>query len=144
MGISVGLDQRLAGVRSGGIARYALELGDALEEISGIDIQRILHHGDPSSATGDIRLRTPAHHRLEPIAIGVELALRRHSFDVYHATDFIAPRLVRCPVVVTVHDLAFMRWPDHLSKDASPLLPADRQPVEADSPLDHAVRVDQI
>ena len=52
MGISVGLDQRLAGVRSGGIARYALELGDALDEM--------LRHWHPdASSTMVIRHRPP-------------------------------------------------------------------------------------
>ena len=116
--ITIGVDQRLAHVRSGGIARYALELGDALSRLPALDVKRIRHHRDPSSSADDVRLHTPAHHRIEPLAIGVELALRRHTFDVYHATDFVAPRLMRCPVVATVHDLAFMRWPDHLRRDA--------------------------
>jgi glycosyltransferase involved in cell wall biosynthesis len=46
------------------------------------------------------------------------LALARYRPDVYHATDFIAPYLPGVPVVATVHDLAFVHWPDDLTPDA--------------------------
>ena len=82
-----------------------------------LDVRPLYHRSSPP---GDARrtLRTPAHHRLETWTVGLELALARRRFDVYHATDFIAPRFVRGPVVATVHDLAFMRYPDHLSRDS--------------------------
>jgi glycosyltransferase involved in cell wall biosynthesis len=114
----VAFDQRLASYRGGGIARYQIELGDALARQSDIEVHRLLHSRDTAQSGNDVRLRTPPHHRLEPYAIGLELAARRRSFDAYHATDFVAPRFIRYPVVVTVHDLAFIRWPDHLSPDA--------------------------
>lgn len=102
----------------GGISRYALELGNALSALPDIDLAPIRHSRDSVATAGDIKLRTPPHHRFETFAIGAELALRRERFDVYHATDFVAPRLMRSPVVVTIHDLVFIRWPDHLSRDA--------------------------
>lgn len=116
--LRVGLDLRLAGYRSGGISRYALELASALERVPDINVQPLRHHSDPTALAHDIKLRTPAHHRLETHALGIELALKRISLDVYHATDFVGPRLLRAPVVATVHDLAFLRWPDQLSRDA--------------------------
>ena len=117
-GLRVGFDQRLAAYRMGGISRYALELGNALAALSDIDLARLRHSSDRAATPRDLKLRTPPHHRLETCAIGIELAMQRGRFDVYHATDFVGPRFTRCPVVVTIHDLAFIRWPDHLSRDA--------------------------
>ncbi|MEZ4521180.1 MAG: glycosyltransferase family 1 protein [Thermomicrobiales bacterium] len=116
--IRVGLDQRLSAYRPGGISRYATELGTALAELPEIDLVRLLHRSDRSLDEEGIRLRTPPHHRLEPLAIGTELMLKRERLDVYHATDFVAPSFVRAPVIATVHDLAFIRWPDQLRRDA--------------------------
>ncbi len=116
--LRVAFDQRLAGYRAGGITRYAVELGRALDLRDDIALTPLRHHKDEFATDSDLRLRTPPHHRLEPIAVGLELALSRRPFDVYHATDFVAPRLLRLPVVTTVHDLAFLRWPDQLERDA--------------------------
>ncbi len=95
--LHIGLDQRLSAYRSGGISRYALELGTALELVPDLRVTRIRRKRGAESSAGDLVLRTPAHHRIEPLMIGTELALRRQSFDVYHATDFVAPRLDALP-----------------------------------------------
>lgn len=116
--LRIGLDQRLAAYRTGGISRYALELGNALSAVPNLELTRIRHKRDNAASPQDIRLRTPPHHRFETVGIGIELALNRVALDVYHATDFVAPRFARCPVVATIHDLAVIRWPDQLSRDA--------------------------
>jgi glycosyltransferase involved in cell wall biosynthesis len=114
--LQVAIDLRLVGYRAGGIARYAGELARALVQLPDLEVAPLLSrrsHAYP----GAQRLWTPPHHRFERHAIGVELALRGARPDVFHATDFIAPRLP-APVVATVHDLAFMRWPDNLTPNA--------------------------
>lgn len=112
------IDLRLAGYRAGGIARYALELYRALERRPDVMVRAIRASGDPEAGDEDLRFRTPPHHRLEQYALGVELALARYRPDVFHATDFIAPRLPRIATVATVHDLAFLRFPQHLTPDS--------------------------
>lgn len=42
-------------------------------------------------------------------------ALRQIRPDLYHAMAFVAPRFVSCPMVVTVYDLSFIRYPQVLS-----------------------------
>ncbi len=42
-------------------------------------------------------------------------ALRQIKPDLYHAMAFVAPRFVPCPLVVTVYDLSFIRYPQVLS-----------------------------
>src|SRR2546425_2547678 len=58
-------------------------------------------------------LWTPPHHRFEQLALPLELATIR--CDVYHAPDFIPPFVRRVPAVVTIHDLAFLKWPELLT-----------------------------
>jgi glycosyltransferase involved in cell wall biosynthesis len=42
------------------------------------------------------------------------VAARRDRLNVFHGTMGVLPRLLPCPAVVTVHDLAFLRWPDQV------------------------------
>lgn len=116
--LRVAFDMRLAGYRAGGIARYATDLAAALRRQAGIDLVPLRSGRDPVADPAAVRLRTPPHHRLERYAVPVELALRRVRPDVYHAVDLVAPALPRVPVVATVYDLAFLRWPDDLTADA--------------------------
>ena len=39
--------------------------------------------------------------------------LRRHSVDVFHSPVNVLPPRLSCPAVVTIHDLAFVRYPQH-------------------------------
>ena len=63
---------------------------------------------------------TPSHHRLEQYILGLEvLGLQ---LDVLHSPDFIPP--VRWPganfrSVITVHDLAFLLYPNFLTPQAA-------------------------
>lgn len=45
------------------------------------------------------------------------LEMRLHQLDLLHSTDFIPPLYSRVPSVITVHDLAFLRWPHFLTED---------------------------
>ncbi len=42
--------------------------------------------------------------------------VRRLKPDLYHGMAFVAPRGLRCPSVVTVYDLSFVRYPEVLSR----------------------------
>ncbi|MCA9914483.1 MAG: hypothetical protein KC496_14115, partial [Anaerolineae bacterium] len=37
------------------------------------------------------------------------------EFDLYHAMAFVAPLWLRMPLVVTIYDLTFMRYPERLT-----------------------------
>ncbi len=63
-----------------------------------------------------VRVFTPPHHPLEPWILPLELALVH--LDLLHSTDFIPPR-GPLPSVITVHDLAFLRWPHLLAPGAA-------------------------
>jgi glycosyltransferase involved in cell wall biosynthesis len=116
--LKVAIDLRLAGYRSGGIARYATELADALALRDDMSLFQLRSARDTLSGPQFRKLRTPPHHRLERYAVAAELLVGRMRPEVYHATDFIAPRIPGTATVATVHDLEFVRHPEYLD-DAS-------------------------
>jgi glycosyltransferase involved in cell wall biosynthesis len=116
----VAIDIRLAGQRAGGIATYALELAAALAAAPAEFRLTVLRHrrGGRLPLPPHVQQRralTPAHHRWESVAFGLEAAATRP--DLLHLPDFVPPAVRRCPAVVTVHDLAFLHWPEILDAD---------------------------
>lgn len=116
--VSVAIDLRLAGYRTGGIARYGTELAEALSRLNDVNVVELRSKHDDSGGTGAVELHTPPHHRLERYAIPTELLLKRARFDIYHAIDFVAPKVRDPRIVATVHDLEFLRHPEYLDDDA--------------------------
>ncbi len=118
----IGIDARLNAYRQGGIAQYTRLLLAALAPLVGDDeIVALQHRRQPQPMTvarnvGRALLHTPPHNRFEPLSLPVELLPRR--LDLLHCPDFVAPRLRPCPAVVTIHDLAFLRFPEILDADA--------------------------
>jgi glycosyltransferase involved in cell wall biosynthesis len=118
----IGIDARLNAYRAGGIPQYTLQLLTALAPLAPNDTLVSLQHAShprPLVELPNVRrstLFTPPHHRLEPWSLLLELLPRR--LEVLHCPDFIVPRLRCCPVVVTVHDLAFLHYPDILDASA--------------------------
>jgi glycosyltransferase involved in cell wall biosynthesis len=116
----VTIDARLAGQRAGGIAVYTTELASALAadaddlRLTVLRARTVAPLPLPP-AVNQRRALTPAHHRWEEVAFGVEALVDRP--DVIHAPDFVAPAVRRCPAVITVHDLAFLYWPEVLGDD---------------------------
>jgi glycosyltransferase involved in cell wall biosynthesis len=44
----------------------------------------------------------------------VPLVLRRERVDLFHAPHYVLPPLVRCPSVVTIHDVIHLMFPNYL------------------------------
>jgi glycosyltransferase involved in cell wall biosynthesis len=61
-------------------------------------------------------LLTPPHHRYESLALPVELLRARAS--ILHFPDLVMPRACPAPAVITIHDLAFLRYPEILDDAA--------------------------
>ncbi len=118
----IGIDARLNAYRQGGIAQYTRLLLTAMAPLVGDDtLIALQHRRQPQPLTvarnvGRALLFTPPHNRFEPLALPVELLPQR--LDLLHCPDFVAPRLRPCPAVVTIHDLAFLRFPAILDADA--------------------------
>ena len=119
----IGIDARLVYYHQAGIGQYILRLTQALAQIdqddqfvifkSRKDKTHIIHQSNFKQQ----KLWTPSHHRFERFALSLELA--PHSLDVLHSPDFIPPSQPRCPIVITMHDLAFLLYPRFLTRDSA-------------------------
>lgn len=135
-----GIDARLTYYRQGGIAQYTYHL---IREFAALDTENqylILHsrkdRRNLAAAPNQKRVAcwTPAHHRFERSALSIELA--PHHLDLLHSPDFIPPRFGRYRKVITIHDLAFLLYPDILTPDS--------RRYYADQIRDAAARADHI
>ncbi|MBI4497828.1 MAG: glycosyltransferase family 4 protein [Chloroflexi bacterium] len=118
----IGIDARLAAYREGGITQYTRQLVAALirqapdQEWIALQSRRDRR---PLCAAPSVRgaaLWTPPHHRWEQWTLPLELL--PHRLDLIHSPDFIPPLRRPCPAVITVHDLAFLRFPEILTEES--------------------------
>ncbi|MBA3944515.1 MAG: glycosyltransferase family 4 protein [Herpetosiphonaceae bacterium] len=113
--MNVAVDARLLAYRVGGIAQYTQQLLQALSPVAPHDTFTVLAHRKqqkPIALGSNLVHRylwTPPHNHWEQWSLPLELLLMRA--DVVHSPDFIPPLHLRKPLVITVHDLAFMRYP---------------------------------
>lgn len=119
----VAFDAHVVGERESGNETYAVNLLRALvNDPKGNAYQVLTPHPDrlrailelPPSAT-IVRVR-PAVSLLR-IPVGIPNAVRRHRSEVLHVS-YVAPPVVACPTVVTVHDLSYLAYPESLSPRA--------------------------
>ncbi|HEV8228901.1 MAG TPA: glycosyltransferase family 1 protein [Candidatus Limnocylindria bacterium] len=107
-----------------GIGRYSRNLLAAFARLAPDDIEwtllrlRNFPAADPSPLPPHrdiptLRLRRPEISMLavDPVLLSAELLVARPR--VYHSTQLGLPALRRCRAVITVHDLAPLRWPEH-------------------------------
>jgi len=110
------------GYRRSGIGRYLDRLLAALPTALGTD-ELVVYAGHTASPadtalfTGWRRAwvstdRPPLRIAWEHAAL--PLAARRDRLDLFHGTMNVLPRFLPCPSVVTIHDLAFLRWPQQV------------------------------
>ena len=118
----IGIDARLTYYSSGGISQYITQLIRALREIDQEDRFTIFQsrHGpklfDDQLNFWQRPLWTPCHFRLEQWTLPLELAFS--DLDILHSPDFIPPFHRRCKAVITIHDLAFLRFPKLLTEES--------------------------
>ena len=91
----IGIDARLTYYRTGGISTYITRLVEALERLDTSNRYTVFHSRKAreslvNALSAAPSLWTPSHHRLERIALSVELL--PHNLDVFHTTDFIPPQ----------------------------------------------------
>lgn len=116
----VGIDTRLTYYRTGGISTYMRRLVSALEQLDH-DHEYTVFHSRKSRETLPTRFRradlwTPCHHRIERLALSLELV--RYRLDLFHSPDFIPPLRGARRHIITVHDLTFLHYPQFLTAEA--------------------------
>ena len=119
----LGIDARLVYYRQAGTSRYCLQLMRALADVDEEDqfivFQSRRDHRQLVAQSNFQRwpLWTPSHHRLEQYLLSLEL--RFVPLDVLHSPDFIPPFRRRCRSIITIHDLAFLLYPQFLTKGSA-------------------------
>ena len=119
----IGIDARLLYYRRAGIGQYTLRLTEALAAEAPGERFFLLHDwrqrgGLPQAPNlRHVRLYTPSHHRWEHLTLPLELLTLR--LDLLHSPDFILPQRRPCAGVVTIHDLAFLRFPHLVTPEAA-------------------------
>ncbi len=121
MTLRIGIDARLTYHRTGGISTYTRALlsefsRDTDREVEIIALQSRKQNEAIVPRLRHVKLWTPSHHRLEKWALSAELA--RLRLDVLHSPDFIPPLRGARKHVITVHDLAFLLYPDILTAES--------------------------
>lgn len=118
----IGIDARLWHYQKAGIGQYVRHL---IQELAALDQDDefviIQSRHDPTVlATQPNFYRrnfwTPPHNRWEQWTLPMELLPLR--LDILHSPDFIPPLFRRCRSVITIHDLAFMRYPHLLTPES--------------------------
>lgn len=108
IGINAALMSARQGYRQTGISRYISELVDGLHEVMAPDDELLLL-GTRMGAVQDSPLSRIA---WEQTGLAATIAARR--LDVFHGPISVVPAATRVPSVVTVHDLAFLKFPDQV------------------------------
>ncbi len=118
----VGIDARLLSYQQGGISTYTRCLIRELATLRQGERYVVLQSrkdSNPIVRGNGVEIAptwTPCHNRFEQFALPLELSLL--GLDLLHSPDFIPPFYRRCKSVITVHDLAFLKYP-HLLTEAS-------------------------
>ena len=125
----VAFDAHVIGERESGNETYAVNLLRALANAPNGDTYQVLTpHPDrlrailPLPRSAEIVRVRPATSVLR-IPFGMPGAVRRHHSEVLHVS-YVAPPVVACPTVVTVHDLSYLAYPRSLSPWARFMLTA--------------------
>ena len=106
-----------AGYRSAGVHQYIYHLLRHVGEVDpDVVCTALLGEGRiPAGASvQEVRSRLPtgrASVRVLWEQLVQPLVLRRIEADLVHAPAFVGPLIAPCPVVVTIHDLSFIRFP---------------------------------
>ncbi|MCA9834970.1 MAG: glycosyltransferase family 4 protein [Thermomicrobiales bacterium] len=108
IGINAALFSAREGYRQTGISRYISELITGLDHVRGSSDRVILL----GRHTGPIKENPMARIVWEQTCMPVNIAAQR--LNVVHCPIGAAPLLSVAPPVVTVHDLAFLKYPDQL------------------------------
>jgi glycosyltransferase involved in cell wall biosynthesis len=101
-GVRAGIDAAPLVLDNAGTARYVRGVLGELERRPGLEVRR-LTWGGGGRLTAAVR---------DVAWYPAGLPLQARGLDVLHCTTFRAPLRCRVPVVVTVHDLAVLRFPE--------------------------------
>lgn len=117
----IAIDAHSVGAELGGNESYAINLIEALAEIDQTNLYTLyvtkrsaIERFDQRWPNFQVKLTLP-HTPLVRIPLTLSRELRRHPVDVLHV-QYTAPPFAPCPVVTTIHDLAFEHLPETFNR----------------------------
>ena len=117
----IAIDAHSVGARLGGNETYAINLIESLAEIDQdnqytlyVTKQQALDRFADRWPNFAVRLTRP-HTPLVRIPLTLSRELRRHPVDLLHV-QYTAPPFAPCPIVTTIHDLAFEHLPETFNR----------------------------
>jgi glycosyltransferase involved in cell wall biosynthesis len=127
----IGIDARLIYYRQAGIGQYTQSLIEGLahenrpadgDEERSDEFVVLQHRQDTHALTPGPHFRrrstwTPCHHPMEQWTLPLEIWPLK--LDLLHSPDYIPPFRRNCRSVITVHDLAFIHFPELLTTDSA-------------------------
>ncbi len=119
----IGVDVRMFYYRMAGIGWYTVRLLTALAKIDEENEYILLQHRKQTETLvqspkfGRATIYAPAHHRFEQWPLSLET--RRLGLDLIHSPDFIPPLYNNIPAVITIHDLAFLLYPQFVTSESA-------------------------
>lgn len=122
MAVRIAIDARLAAYQQAGITTYTRNLLSELPALApDYRFIALRSRKGASLLTGAPNLEeqalwTPPHHRYEQCVLPLETALSRPS--LVHSPDFVPSFRRGWRAVVTVHDLAFLRFPQVVTRES--------------------------
>lgn len=111
-----------AGYRQSGIDRYLRGLLSALPEALGNDELIVFADRDALESQGRFSVHPAPGYTSNPTLrviweqVGLPRAITVERLDLFHGGAFALPARMPVPGVVTVHDLAFLKWPEQVPK----------------------------
>jgi glycosyltransferase involved in cell wall biosynthesis len=108
-----------AGYRQTGVSRYIERLIGALPAVMPDAELLVYASKDAALPSGATAKRSPIPMEHPAVRIAWERAAlpvfaRANRLDLFHGTVNALPSWLPCPAVVTIHDLAFLRWPEQV------------------------------
>ena len=121
--LHVAVDGRLLAYSSGGISQYTRQLVSQivplLQQDERLTLLRSARRPTPPLGADTLQyasVLTPPHHRLEQLALPLELLRIRPA--LVHSPDFIPPMRGPWRRVITIHDLAFLLYPETVTSES--------------------------
>jgi len=119
--LHIAIDAHSVGAELGGNESYAINLIEALAQIDQTNLYTLYVTKRAAIERFDKRWpnfrvkQTLPHTPLVRIPLTLSRELRRHPVDVLHV-QYTAPPFAPCPVVTTIHDLAFEHLPETFNR----------------------------
>jgi glycosyltransferase involved in cell wall biosynthesis len=99
-----------------GTGGYARNLMAALETACNVRVSTLTASRPFDGRTGVLAKASRAAHQVMWTQLGIRRELRRLKPDLLHAPAFVSSLVAPCPLVVTIHDIAYVRFPQHYEK----------------------------